>query len=62
MLSLLPRRLTEDELVRIASHFQAIGLAEVSRADIAYAIADITADMPSQVDIERVRAYLIEHP
>lgn len=52
--ALLPRRVTDDEVVAITSEFLARQPAPISTVDIGVAIFAITNAMPSLDDIKRV--------
>ncbi|CDO89071.1 hypothetical protein AWC29_21375 [Mycobacterium triplex] len=56
--ALLPRRVTDDEIVTITSEFMAPQPAPVSAVDIGVAIFRVTNAMPSLDDIERVELRL----
>ncbi|NQX29004.1 DUF3349 domain-containing protein [Microbacteriaceae bacterium VKM Ac-2854] len=57
LVALLRRRLTDEEIVAVSSHLP----APASRVDVGAAIAQITSELPSEDDIERVRRYLAEN-
>lgn len=56
--ALLPRRLTDDEIVSITSEFIARGTAPITTIDVGVAIFRITNAMPSLDDITRVERRL----
>ncbi|WP_426241392.1 DUF3349 domain-containing protein [Nocardioides sp. LHG3406-4] len=61
LLALLRRRLSDDEVVEVGNALAVNGVVEHDRLDIGSAIASVTAELPSEDDIERVRGYLAEH-
>jgi len=56
VLALLSRRLTSDEVKAVASELRQRG--DVDQVDIGVAITQITDELPSSDDIERVRKRL----
>ena len=56
VLALLSRRLTSDEVQAVASELRQRG--DVDQVDIGVAITQITDELPSSDDIERVRKRL----
>ncbi|MBV8347597.1 MAG: DUF3349 domain-containing protein [Mycolicibacterium sp.] len=58
LLALLRRRLSDEEVVAVASELAAQGLMPIEAVDIGVAITKITHEMPSQPDIDRVKARL----
>ncbi|CAM3404653.1 hypothetical protein BST27_29290 [Mycobacterium intermedium] len=56
VLALLARRLSNDEVVEVANELMRRG--EFDQIDIGVAITQITDDLPSPQDIERVRERL----
>jgi hypothetical protein len=56
VLALLSRRLTSDEVTAVASELRQRG--DVDQVDIGVAITQITDELPSSDDIERVRKRL----
>ena len=58
VLALLTRRLSNDEVVAVANEL--IQRDELDDIDIAVAITQITDELPSPEDVERVRARLAE--
>jgi Protein of unknown function (DUF3349) len=56
VLALLSRRLTSDEVKEVASELMQRG--DFDQVDIAVAITQITDELPSSDDIERVRTRL----
>ena len=59
LLALLRRRLTDDEVKLVAERL--IELGKFDRTDVGVLITQVTDDMPSEDDIERVRQRLILH-
>ena len=55
LVALLPRRVTEDEIVTLASELIARGGSPISNADVGVEITRITHEIPSLEDIERVQ-------
>jgi hypothetical protein len=53
--ALLPRRVTDDEIVTITSQLIAHRRGPISNADVGVEITRITHEMPSLEDIERVQ-------
>ena len=60
LLALLRRRLTDAEVAQVAHDLEEAGTVPADRVDVGAAITKITAELPSEDDIERVRAYLEE--
>ncbi|MCM6763437.1 DUF3349 domain-containing protein [Rathayibacter sp. ZW T2_19] len=60
LVALLRRRLTDEEVAEVAAGLDAEGALPASRIDVAAAIARITSELPSDVDVERVRRSLAE--
>lgn len=58
LLALLRRRLSDDEVRLVASRLVETGVLPDDRVDIGAAIAKVTAELPSETDIERVSAAL----
>jgi Protein of unknown function (DUF3349) len=58
LLALLPRRLSEDEVVAVASELAARGMMPIEGANIRVAITKITDELPSETDIDRVKRQL----
>jgi hypothetical protein len=56
--ALLPRRVTDDEIVTIAGEFVTRGTAPITTIDAGVAIFRITNAMPSLDDINRVERHL----
>jgi hypothetical protein len=61
LVALLRRRLTDAEVSTVARDLVEAGTLPAGRVDVGAAITKVTAEMPSEEDIERVRAYLAEH-
>ncbi len=61
LVALLRRRLTDAEVSRVARDLVGSGTLPADRVDVGSAITKVTSEMPSDEDIERVRAYLTEH-
>jgi hypothetical protein len=60
LLALLRRRLSDEEVREVSARLEAEGGLPASRLDVADAIAGVTSEMPSDADVERVRAHLAE--
>lgn len=58
VLALLARRLTNDEIKAVASELMRRGELNVDNIDIGVAITQLTDDLPTPADVERVRARL----
>jgi hypothetical protein len=58
LLALLRRRLSDDEVVTVASELARHGTMPIDGTDIRVAITKITDEMPSPVDTDRVRRRL----
>lgn len=54
LLSLLPRRVTDDEITAIARKLLAPNHLGIDTADVGVAIIGVTDAMPSTADVERV--------
>lgn len=61
LIALLRRRLTDEEVRDVARRLALAGVLPTGRVDIGTAIAEVTTELPSEVDIARVRAYLNAH-
>ena len=61
LVALLRRRLSDAEVAEVGARLAAEGDASLSRVDVATAIARVTAELPSDEDVERVRRSLAEH-
>ncbi len=60
LLALLRRRLTDAEVAQVAHDLEQSGTIPADRVDVGAAIIKITSELPSEEDVERVRAYLEE--
>ncbi len=58
LLALLPRRLSEDEVVAVGSELAAREMMPIEGTDIRVAITKITGALPSETDIDRVKRQL----
>jgi hypothetical protein len=58
-LALLRRRLSEDEVVAVATELMSTGHRPVEGTDVRVAITKLTDEMPSPEDTERVERRLI---
>jgi len=58
LLALLRRRLSDDEVVAVASELAQHGTMPIDGTDIRVAITKITDEMPSPADADRVRRRL----
>lgn len=58
LLALLRRRLTDDEVIAVATELMSTGDMPVEGTDVRVAITKLTDDMPSVEDTERVRRRL----
>jgi hypothetical protein len=61
LIALLRRRLSDAEVTAVGAQLVAAGDLPASRVDVGTAIAKVTAELPSDDDVDRVRRYLIEH-
>ena len=61
LLALLRRRLSDAEVTEVAERLAEAGSLPASRVDVGTAILDVTRELPSDDDIERVRRSLAEH-
>ncbi|MFC6007478.1 DUF3349 domain-containing protein [Angustibacter luteus] len=61
LLALLRRRLTDGEVIHVGQQLIRDGVLPPDRADIGTAIVGITAELPADEDVERVRQYLTGH-
>jgi uncharacterized protein DUF3349 len=59
LVALLRRRLSDDDVVAVASELMAIGEMPVQGTDVRVAITKLTDEMPSADDTERVKRRLI---
>jgi len=60
LLALLRRRLTDTEVAEVAHDLEETDTVPADRVDVGASISKITSELPSEEDIERVRAYLEE--
>lgn len=61
LVALLRRRLTDEEVTAVGSLLLTSGDLPPSRVDVGTAIAEVTTELPSDDDVDRVRRYLAEH-
>jgi hypothetical protein len=61
LIALLRRRLTDAEVSHVAEDLVENGFVPADRIDVGAAITKVTSELPSDEDIQRVRAYLAEH-
>ena len=61
VVALLRRRLSDEEVRRVAQGLVRDGMVGPDKVDVGVAIAEITAELPSHDDVERVRKYLDDH-
>lgn len=61
LVALLRRRLSDAEVAEVGARLAAEGDPSLSRVDVATAIARVTAELPSDEDVERVRRSLADH-
>lgn len=61
LIALLRRRLTDEEVRDVAGRLVAAGMLPGDRVDIGTAIASVTTELPSELDIARVREYVTAH-
>lgn len=61
LVALLRRRLSDEELTRVAARLSDEGVLLPNRVDVGTAIASITSELASEEDMDRVRAYLTAH-
>jgi len=59
LLALLRRRLSDDEVVAVATELMSTGHTPVEGTDVRVAITKLTDDMPSLEDTERVKRRLV---
>ncbi len=60
VVALLRRRLGEDEVEQVAERLVRGGMVGLDKVDVGVAIAAVTAELPSEEDVDRVRQYLDE--
>lgn len=58
LVALLRRRLTDEEIVTVCDRLTLEGMPSASRIDVGTAIAQLTSELPSDEDIERVQLVL----
>ncbi len=61
LMLVLARRLSSDEVREIAEELAASGTLPIENADIGTLITKVTDELPSEVDVARVRARLALH-
>jgi hypothetical protein len=61
LVALLRRRLTDAEVVQVSRELVRHGVVLPDRVDIGTAITRVTAELPSEEDVQRVRRYLTDH-
>lgn len=61
LIALLRRRLSDDELRSVSRLLSEEGVISPDRVDIGAAIAKVTAQLPSEDEVARVRRYLTDH-
>ena len=59
LLALLRRRLSDDEVLAVATELMSTGHTPVEGTDVRVAITKLTDDMPSCEDTERVKRRLV---
>jgi hypothetical protein len=59
LLALLRRRLSDDEVLAVATELMSTAPAPVENADVRVAITKLTDDLPSSEDTERVERRLV---
>jgi Protein of unknown function (DUF3349) len=59
LLALLRRRLSDDEVLAVATELMSTGQTPVEGTDVRVAITKLTDDMPSAEDTERVKRRLV---
>ena len=59
LLALLRRRLSDDEVIAVATELVSTGQTPVKGTDVRVAITKLTDDMPSPEDTERVKRRLV---
>ena len=59
LLALLRRRLSDDEVIAVATELMADGGTPVDGTDVRVAITKLTDEMPSPEDTERVKQRLV---
>lgn len=61
LLALLRRRLTDEEVARVAADLIASGEMPIDTADVGVMITRITDEMPAETDVARVSERLAAH-
>jgi uncharacterized protein (DUF2267 family) len=61
LFALLRRRLSDDEVRMVARRLVEAGVLPSNRVDIGAAVAEVTTELPSEEDVQRVRSYLADH-
>jgi Protein of unknown function (DUF3349) len=61
LIALLRRRLTDAEVGQVAEDLVENGFVPADRIDVGAAITKVTSELPSDEDVQRVRAYLVGH-
>ena len=59
LLALLRRRLSDDEVHQIATELIDLGDLPIAKTDIQVMITKVTNELPSETDVDRVRANLV---
>jgi hypothetical protein len=59
LLALLPRRVSDEEILVIAGKLRTFGRRPIERADVGVEISRFTNEMPLPDDIDRVRRRLV---
>jgi Protein of unknown function (DUF3349) len=59
LLALLRRRLSDDEVLAVATELMCTGQTQIEATDVRVAITKLTDDLPSSEDAERVRQRLV---
>ncbi|MET9490552.1 DUF3349 domain-containing protein [Nocardia sp. NPDC006630] len=59
LLSLLARRLPEDEVRQVAAALVQQGTIPADKADVGVVITKLTDELPTESDLARVRAHLV---
>ncbi len=61
LIALLRRRLTDAEVAQVSHQLATTGTLPADRVDVGAAIAEVTSELPTDEDVERVRQYLADH-
>ncbi|WP_233532960.1 DUF3349 domain-containing protein [Antrihabitans sp. YC2-6] len=59
LLALLRRRLSDEEVHQIATELIDLGDLPIAKTDIQVMITKVTNELPSETDVDRVRANLV---